>query len=806
MTYLLKVRKSTSKLQAQSIVVLGLYFIFCTRCVPAETEHVINCSAQNYPTTPCAFPSDTKTVDLSHNSMETILRQDFLGVRGLRKLYLQFNKISAVDPEAFQDNLELEYLDISNNRLHDISTLPFRSLPALNHLDITNNIDTDIILGPQFSSLQNLQTVKLGNPQISSLRENSFRELEGLPLKEFHLITGDFSEYEHSLKSLHGLEKITLEVNMWQNLELLKSLFEDIKNATKTLKIMSLDLVKSGKFVSLFSALERSQVESLALQNISMTDNNIANLLNASIKSEIEELSFDNILVDTIGNWRAQIEPFEQTHLRRFFIKNIYNPNFYKFYSLEYMVNLFRPLIKVSIVNAGLFYVPCIISDSLEVLESFNVTSNLIQEYSLFPGCHRPLPSLRSLVVDHNKFVDLPKLGLMTSHMKQLMNLSAEYNSLVFHSSTTCHWTESLKRLNLKGNFLLSNVFDCLPASLEVLDLSINNITVVSNIEKMRNLKEIYLSGNSIFTLAELSPLPALRILHADGNKITQVNLGMLKAFNLSELKFSNNPFECYCDIQDVSKYFENTMTSIIGWPENYQCQVPLSLKGTSFSSVSLSLAQCNPGIIAGITVVCIAILVALCILLCIKYNVPWYLRTLWLWVRAKKSTDIDLVERNLEYHAFLSYSEHDSTWVKTNLLKQLEESDPPYHVCIHERDFKPGKPIITNIIECISKSYKTIFVLSNNFVSSEWCHYEFFFAHHQVFDEKKDSLILLLLEPIPTNSIPDRFCKLRKLMNKNTYLEWPHDETRQSMFWKRLKAVLNQEIKAPSQQGSTGK
>ncbi|MGH0128584.1 UNVERIFIED_CONTAM: hypothetical protein FKN15_030173 [Acipenser sinensis] len=45
------------------------------------------------------------------------------------------------------------------------------------------------------------------------------------------------------------------------------------------------------------------------------------------------------------------------------------------------------------------------------------------------------------------------------------------------------------------------------------------------------------------------------------------------------------------------------------------------------------------------------------------------------------------------------------------------------------------------------------------------------------VFDEKKDWLVLLLLEPIPTNFIQDRFCKLRKLMNKNTFLEWPHDE-----------------------------
>ncbi|XP_058887342.1 toll-like receptor 6 [Acipenser ruthenus] len=297
------------------------------------------------------------TLDLSHNSMATILRHDFSGVTW--KLYLQFNQIRAVDPEAFQDNLELEYLDVSNNRLSDISTLPFRNLPALNHLDITSNIDTDIILGPQFSSLQNLQTVKLVNPQISSLKENSFQEL--VPLKEFHLITGDFREYEHSLKSLDGLEKITLES------------------------------------------------------------------------------------------------------------QQIYSSNFF-------------------------------------------------QEYSLFPPCLRPFPSLRSLVINNNTFEDLQKHSIRTSNLKQLMNMSASCNTISVQSSEACLWTERLKNWNLKGNILQSNVFDCLPASLEIMDLSLNSITVVSNIEKMRNLKELYLTGNQIFSL-QLSPLPALRILHADENK-----------------------------------------------------------------------------------------------------------------------------------------------------------------------------------------------------------------------------------------------------------------------------------------------
>ncbi|XP_078417525.1 toll-like receptor 2 type-2 [Cetorhinus maximus] len=145
--------------------------------------------------------------------------------------------------------------------------------------------------------------------------------------------------------------------------------------------------------------------------------------------------------------------------------------------------------------------------------------------------------------------------------------------------------------------------------------------------------------------------------------------------------------------------------------------------------------------------------------------------------------------------------SEHDSPWVKNKLLVQLENNDPPYRICIHERDFKPGMSIINNIIDCVSKSYKTVFILSKHFVQSEWCHYEFFFAHQQAFDDKKDSLILLLLEPIPKNSIPDRFCKLRKLMNRNTYLEWPQNESQQSFFWKRLKAVLSLDFHSCSSQ-----
>nr|XP_060511873.1 toll-like receptor 1 [Panthera onca] len=132
----------------------------------------------------------------------------------------------------------------------------------------------------------------------------------------------------------------------------------------------------------------------------------------------------------------------------------------------------------------------------------------------------------------------------------------------------------------------------------------------------------------------------------------------------------------------------------------------------------------------------------------------------------------------------------HDSVWVKSELLPNLEKED--LRICLHERNFVPGKSIVENIINCIEKSYKSIFVLSPNFVQSEWCHYELYFAHHNLFHEAFDNLILILLEPIPQYSIPSSYHKLKNLMARRTYLEWPKEKSKHGLFWANLRAAIN--------------
>lgn len=98
------------------------------------------------------------------------------------------------------------------------------------------------------------------------------------------------------------------------------------------------------------------------------------------------------------------------------------------------------------------------------------------------------------------------------------------------------------------------------------------------------------------------------------------------------------------------------------------------------------------------------------------------------------------------------------------------------------------------NIMRAIKRSRRTVFVLSENFVQSDWCRYELDFSHFWLFDVGGDAAVLILLEPLSKDDVPKRFCKLRKLMSSTTYLEWPQEEERRPEFWRSLRKALRKD------------
>ncbi|XP_035474788.1 toll-like receptor 13 isoform X3 [Scophthalmus maximus] len=62
--------------------------------------------------------------------------------------------------------------------------------------------------------------------------------------------------------------------------------------------------------------------------------------------------------------------------------------------------------------------------------------------------------------------------------------------------------------------------------------------------------------------------------------------------------------------------------------------------------------------------------------------------------------------------------------------------------------------------------------------------------ASFRLFDEQKDVLILVFLEEIPTSELFPHY-RMRKLLNKRTYLSWPRAGEHTELFWEKLRQAL---------------
>lgn len=69
---------------------------------------------------------------------------------------------------------------------------------------------------------------------------------------------------------------------------------------------------------------------------------------------------------------------------------------------------------------------------------------------------------------------------------------------------------------------------------------------------------------------------------------------------------------------------------------------------------------------------------------------------------------------------------------------------------------------------------------------------HELDYTHYRLFDNNDDAVVLILLECIDKNTIPKKFCKLWRVMNSRTYLEWPDDDNQIPRFWQSLTTAIN--------------
>ncbi|XP_044238215.2 uncharacterized protein LOC113252094 [Ursus arctos] len=128
------------------------------------------------------------------------------------------------------------------------------------------------------------------------------------------------------------------------------------------------------------------------------------------------------------------------------------------------------------------------------------------------------------------------------------------------------------------------------------------------------------------------------------------------------------------------------------------------------------------------------------------------------------------------KFHVFVSYSSMDATWTH-GLISRLEADLPGLRVCLHERDFTPGRNVLENMAECIQHSQKVLLVLSQDFVQSRWC-----------LLEADLSLFGYCLERKPVIPVLLRPCQVPLHLSHLTYLE-----AADSRFYRKVGQLLCQ-------------
>ena len=416
-------------------------------------------------------------------------------------------------------------------------------------------------------------------------------------------------------------------------------------------------------------------------------------------------------------------------------------------------------------------------------------------------------------------FEPLSKVQIIRLRWNNFINPKVSPDCFQPVSSTLCRLDLEESKINkyLLGTGFLNNL-----TALRDLRLGTNNLLTLPNnsFNNCSDLQYVDLQHNNIthipYVLKILEPLTILSLYH---NKVMYINESA-PYYDLTYLKskvnstdptgfyfmLSRNPYNCSCaEVKTFIKWFNQTKVQnrLKDEPFSYICNYAPFKKMLFVPMIKFNKTLCNKPelddqnvVIAAITVgtayfVASAVLIVRYVF---RWDISWLLFQLR-WRRIKQKGQLE----EFEYDAFLCYSNKDTEFVLEQLIPNLEDSKDheKFKLALDFRTFIPGHLIYEDIINYMNRSRKTIMLLSQNFLDGNWTMWEYQIAQSRA-AERKDRLIVILLESVPMRKVPRG---LNKLIKDRLYIEWTDDPIGQKLFWRKMREALRRPFHALDQQ-----
>ncbi|XP_041357756.1 toll-like receptor 4 [Gigantopelta aegis] len=785
-------------------------------------------------------------LDLSCNDIEKIEGGVFVSLVG--HLNLSTNYISYLNRQSFFGAI-LFTLDISNNmlssdgsftddvfvsqanslislRLHDNcpskdskSEYPDKALSVLVSLqNLTLHGWTRLFFGPGFQKMKALSRLRLGFPncQTNALLGDTFHNLENT-----HLTVLDLSHCELvsvdslAFKPLLYLQELDLSGNtnlkIYNALESLNSFcvrghtrFMEKINFSRVNPYVSKQTIAAN--YTQITAKTASYLSQIALKSLDLSFNSLLNVsedvFSGPILNSIVHLSLKgNVLNNTDITFSLlsrlssarNLQTLDMSYQRKSFAEDPFKPrqcnretsflydsqttsrvgeikfklpprlveaNFRQFdtgpsrpVSFSFVGR--SPLAKVD-YSGNCFSCDSVIKglNTVTYLDVSNSACRHLNEVIL-----HPFPNLETLFLDNSSlsigleaddsYKFLLRLTKITTISLAGNGFSKMFNSTFFRNQT------KLQRL-----LLSRNDFDSIPI----------------NVSEFSQLEEIDLSFNKIETLSE-----------DERNSLD--NHTASKA--VLKLHLRGNVLSCMCDNLDFILWLFSTNVTL-DIEGDYTCILQDgTYSNTKFVFQSIQNVKLNCMgrkifvIVISVCIVCISIILIAAVL----YRHHWTIKYVLLKVRGRMMLFQELNEDESQnpYDAFVAYSQHDYQWVNDNIIQPLEE-EKSFCLCIWERDFQCGLYITQNVTDSIHQSRRTIFIVTENYLQSEWCEFEMRMASIHAIQNITHRIIVILKDNIPPHRLPPF---LKSVWDKTVCLPWSEDSRGRVLFLQKLERSL---------------
>uniref|UniRef100_A0A8C4TKJ3 Toll-like receptor 22 n=1 Tax=Erpetoichthys calabaricus TaxID=27687 RepID=A0A8C4TKJ3_ERPCA len=767
--------------------------------------------------------TSVRLVNLSFNGLCDLERlRSVLEVTHLKELYIANNNIGRFSTDRFPNaSLQLNVLDVSRNPLSHFSVKANRlaclQTLDLSFLDSTDGLQWEVsstalthtmkrlylsqstIAAPGLLSILQtmvnssveylkvshlnlsqvpgvLQKVCLWFPklQILYLQGNNFVRVEGTPFENCTQVT--------SLElSWNGLEELSEGVfnglNRLRRLFLSHNLLQTIPNLTGLASgLETLDLRNNQ--------IEKIHLNDFAhlrnLRYLNLVGNKITTIQSQDFDGlhRLEQLKLgNNLILDIPEPFSSSLRNLKTLEL---FANKMSALRKGTFRNLHSLVSLKMADNQISQIEEGSF-------QGLSKLKSLflggnKITMKTLNTWNVFGG----LSLLRELQMFDNElrcesdddFQRPPFLGLKA--LTSLYFNSQRDDGLLNLPANSLQGLPSLKRVyanNLNLNFIHPNTFTYTP-HLQFLELTGNPLGHIdpSVFHATPNLRVLYLDSTRVQSLDFLihTNLTELQILTVDSNEIMR----------------KKNPFTCSCENAWFLNWSLSDPQVQVTFLNTFTCSHPASYVGMKLVDFKTDLCLVDYEFvcfISSFSIVAVT-MVAASVYHYLRWQVAYvyYYLMAFLYDRRQRAQPLQAYE----YDAFVSYNRNDELWVLKELIPNLEEKQG-WKLCLHHRDFEPGKAIVENIVDSIYRSRKTICLISRHFLESEWCSREMQVASVRLMDEKEDILVLVFLEDLPSAQLSP-YHRMRKLVKRKTYLKWPQNREEDNLFWHKLKTALN--------------